>query len=123
MRWMFTLFLTLLAPAAAWAAGCCSPEGALLELEERHKTAFVTHQLERSVDFHAEGRVVLDSVELQETEVRVYEGGTAIVTGLWAVQGTVDGQRVDTPRRFTHVWIRGDAGWTLMSSDIVATRD
>lgn len=123
MRWMLAVFLILLAPGAAWAAGCCSPEGALLELEERHKIALVTHQLERSVDFGDEGRVVLESVQVQQPEVRVYDGGTAIVTGLWEVRGTVDGRPVASPRRFTHVWIQGGGGWTLMSSDVIATRD
>lgn len=122
MRWFFAVLFSFLAPAAAWAGGV-STEQALLALEERHKTAFVTYQLERAVDLEATPRVVLDSVEVREPEVRVYEGGTAIVTGLWQVRGTVDGQRVDEARRFAHVWVEGEGGWTLMSADAVATRD
>lgn len=127
MRWIFALVLTLLAPAAAFAGGdCCSarsPEKALLDLEERHKVAFVTYLLERTVDFGAEGRVVVQDVQVQDPQVRVYEGGTAIVTGLWQVRGTVDGRPAETPHRFSHVWVRGGEGWTLMSSESIATRE
>lgn len=58
---------------------------------------------ERSVD--------IDRILPSEVEVRIYNGDTAIVTGLWELHGGAATRKV----HFTHVWVKVGGEWKLAS--------
>jgi len=60
-------------------------------------------------------RFDVDKVETSQVKVRLYNGDTAVVTGLLTFQGLYNGKPMDVPRRFTHVWVKQGHDWKLVS--------
>ncbi len=120
MRWMVWTLMALLFAGGAAHAGTECPKGAVLELENHLKNALATRYLEDSRWGAPEGLNLEEvfGVELLEPEVRVYDPSTAIVTGTWKVVGLQKGCRVESCRRFTHVWILVEGEWRLMSQHL-----
>ena len=54
-----------------------------------------------------------DSWNLSEGTARSYNGNVVILIGRLDVQGTVHGQPIKGPFRYTHVWIRQGPQWQL----------
>jgi hypothetical protein len=54
-----------------------------------------------------------DSWNLSEGRARSYNGSVVILTGKLDVQGTIQGQPIKGPFRYTHVWIRNGPQWQL----------
>jgi ketosteroid isomerase-like protein len=54
-------------------------------------------------------------IETSGLKVRTFNEDTAIVTGRVEYEGTYEGKKIDTPRIFTHVWVKQGADWQLVS--------
>lgn len=52
-----------------------------------------------------------DTLELEDVNIRIH-GDTAVVTGIWNVQGEWNGSKVG-PRAYTHVWVKEGEDWKL----------
>lgn len=120
MRWMvWTLIALLFAGGVAYAGTEC-PKGSVLELENHLKNCLATRYLEDSRWGAQEGTSFEEvfGVELLEPKVRVYDAGTALVTGTWKVVGLQKGCRVESSRRFTHLWILADGQWRLIQEHL-----
>jgi len=117
MRWTVWILMAFLLVSGVAHAGSGCPRDALLELENNRKETLATEYLEDS-RWGASESVDLEEVfgvELLEPQVQVYDQRTAIVTGTWRVVGLQKGCRVESSRRFTHVWVLVEGEWRLMS--------
>ena len=119
MRYYLFLLTFLLLGGSALAQGSAplSPENTVLQLESQNRTALAAEGL---IDPHwqAVAENQLSRVDLEEPQVRVYNGTTAIVTGVWKISGTHEGQPFETSRRFTHLWIQVGEGWKLFTQHL-----
>lgn len=144
---MFKRFLLLLVAlgltSACWADEAL--EKAVLQQEAAFKTAMADADdatLDRLLgdDFHAvwpdeapadkagqkeclSTRFNVDKVETSQVKVRLYNGDTAVVTGLLSFQGLYNGKPMDVPRHFTHVWVKQGRDWKLVSRHLSRSQD
>lgn len=104
--------------AAEWAAA-----------EQRGDTAFLERTLadnfvgvgprgfmlskQEWIQRHQSGALHYDSLTLDEMQVRVYGGDTAIVVGRETQAVTYQGQAIPGQFRTTQVWVREDGSWRL----------
>lgn len=59
-----------------------------------------------------------DTLETEDVTIRIH-GNTAVVTGIWKVQGEWDGKKVG-PRAYTHVWVKEGNDWKLSTRHLTA---
>lgn len=67
------------------------------------------------VDLVGSRQLVFESVERIDARVRMY-GSTAVVTGQTRMQGRYGDQPFSAHSRYTHVYVRGPAGWQLVTA-------
>ena len=66
------------------------------------------------------GATTLDSIKEEENiTVRVYEN-SAVATSRVTIKGQYGGQPTSGQYRSTHVWVKGPAGWQLVSNQLTA---
>lgn len=65
------------------------------------------------IQFYRTSQPEYDSWNLSEGTARTYNGDVVILTGKLDVTGTVHGQPIKGPFRYTHVWIRQGPQWQL----------
>jgi hypothetical protein len=65
------------------------------------------------IQFYRTTQPEYDSWNLSEGSARSYNGDVVILTGKLDVQGTIQGQPIKGPFRYTHVWIRNGPQWQL----------
>jgi ketosteroid isomerase-like protein len=66
------------------------------------------------------GATTLESIKEEENmTVRVYQN-SAVGTSRVTVKGQYSGQPVSGQYRSTHVWVKGTAGWQLVSNQLTA---
>ena len=65
------------------------------------------------IQFYRTSQPEYDSWNLSEGTARTYNGDVVILTGKLDVTGTVHGQAIKGPFRYTHVWIRQGPQWQL----------
>jgi len=120
MRWKVWILIAWFFGGGMAYAGTECPKGAVLELENHLKTSLATRYLEDSRWGAQEGLKFEEvfGIDLLEPEVRVYDEGTALVTGTWKVVGLQGGCRVESSRRFTHLWILVDGQWRLIQEHL-----
>ena len=64
------------------------------------------------------GATTLDSIKEEENiTVRVYQN-SAVATSRVTIRGQYSGQPVSGQYRRTHVWVKGPAGWQLVSNQL-----
>jgi ketosteroid isomerase-like protein len=64
------------------------------------------------------GSTTLDSINEEETiTVRVYQN-SAVATSRVTIKGQYSGQPTNGQYRSTHVWVKGPAGWQLVSNQL-----
>ena len=63
----------------------------------------------------AGGPLVFESIERVDSRVRAY-GSAAVVTGQTRMRGRYQQQSWSAHSRYTHVYVRGDDGWRLVSA-------
>jgi ketosteroid isomerase-like protein len=68
------------------------------------------------------GQTTLESVNEEENiTVRVYQN-SAVATSRVTLKGQYSGQPVSGQYRSTHVWVKGPAGWQLVSNQLTALK-
>ena len=66
------------------------------------------------------GATTLDSINEEENiTVRVYQN-SAVATSRVTIKGQYGGQPTSGQYRSTHVWVKGPAGWQLVSNQLTA---
>ncbi len=66
------------------------------------------------------GATTLDSINEEENiNVRVYQN-SAVATSRVTIKGQYAGQPTSGQYRSTHVWVKGTAGWQLVSNQLTA---
>ena len=66
------------------------------------------------------GATTLDSINEEENiTVRVYQN-SAVATSRVTIKGQYGGQLTSGQYRSTHVWVKGPAGWQLVSNQLTA---
>jgi ketosteroid isomerase-like protein len=66
------------------------------------------------------GRTTLESLNDEEDiTVRVYQN-SAVATSRLTIKGQYSGQSTSGQYRSTHVWVKGPAGWQLVSNQLTA---
>lgn len=66
------------------------------------------------------GATTLDSIKEEENiTVRVYQN-SAVATSRVTIKGQYGGQSTSGQYRSTHVWVKGSAGWQLVSNQLTA---
>ena len=65
------------------------------------------------IQFYRTAPPEYDSWNLSEGTARSYNGDVVILTGRLDVEGTMHGQPIKGPFRYTHVWIRQGPQWQL----------
>ncbi len=66
------------------------------------------------------GATTLDSINEEENiTVRVYQN-SAVATSRVTIKGKYAGQPISGQYRSTHVWVKGPAGWQLVSNQLTA---
>jgi len=66
------------------------------------------------------GATKLESINKEENiAVRVYQN-SAVATSRVAIKGKYGGQSTSGQYRSTHVWVKGPAGWQLVSNQLTA---
>src|SRR6266496_4475851 len=66
------------------------------------------------------GATTLDSINEEENiTVRVYQN-SALATSRVTIKGQYSGQPTSGQYRSTHVWVKGPAGWQLVSNQLTA---
>jgi len=66
------------------------------------------------------GATTLDSIKEEESiTVRVYQN-SAVATSRVTIKGRYSGQQTTGQYRSTHVWVKGPAGWQLVSNQLTA---
>jgi ketosteroid isomerase-like protein len=66
------------------------------------------------------GSTTLDSIKEEEKlTVRVYQN-SAVATSRVTIRGQYSGQPTSGQYRTTHVWVKGTAGWQLVSNQLTA---
>src|SRR5205809_6316907 len=66
------------------------------------------------------GATTLDSIkEEEDITVRVYQN-SAVATSRVTIKGQYGGQPASGQHRSTHVWVKGPAGWQLVSDQLTA---
>src|SRR6476646_2101614 len=66
------------------------------------------------------GATTLDSINEEENvTVRVYQN-SAVTTSRVTIKGQYGGQPTSGQYRSTHVWVKGPAGWQLVSNQLTA---
>ena len=65
------------------------------------------------IQFYRTSQPEYDSWNLSEGTARTYNGDVVILTGKLDVTGTVHGQPIKGPFRYTHVWIKQGPQWQL----------
>ena len=66
------------------------------------------------------GATTLDSIKKEESiTVRVYQN-SAVATSRVTIKGRYSGQPTSGQYRSTHVWVKGPAGWQLVSNQLTA---
>lgn len=65
------------------------------------------------IQFYRTTQPEYDSWNLSEGTARSYNGDVVILTGKLDVQGTIHGEPIKGPFRYTHVWIRQGPQWQL----------
>jgi ketosteroid isomerase-like protein len=66
------------------------------------------------------GSTTLDSIKEEENiTVRVYQN-SAVATSRVTIRGQYSGQPTSGQYRTTHVWVKGTAGWQLVSNQLTA---
>lgn len=120
MRWTVLILTAFLLAGSVAHAGPECPKSALLELENHHRQTMATECLEDSRWREPDGDSMEEifGIDLVEPEVRIYDQHTAIVTGTWRVVGLQKGCRVESLRRFTHLWILADGKWRLIQEHL-----
>lgn len=115
-RWTLSILVFLLLGGTALATPG-SPEDAILHLEDQHRLALAAEDVGAPRRDLAGPAFVehLSRVDLRDAEVKVYEGHTAIVTGVWEIVGTRGDNPARSVRRFTHLWVFVDGEWKLVS--------
>jgi ketosteroid isomerase-like protein len=64
------------------------------------------------------GATTLDSISEEENiTVRVYQN-SAVATSRVTIKGQYSGQPISGQYRSTHVWVKGSAGWQLVSNQL-----
>ena len=61
------------------------------------------------------GRWIVTKADTRDVKIRTYNDDTAIVTGRVDFEGSYDGKKIDSPRKFTHVWVKQGDDWKLVS--------
>jgi ketosteroid isomerase-like protein len=68
------------------------------------------------------GATKLESINKEEDiAVRVYQN-SAVATSRVAIKGKYGGQSTSGQYRSTHVWVKGPAGWQLVSNQLTALK-
>src|SRR5207248_430936 len=68
------------------------------------------------------GATTLDSIREEENiTVRVYEN-SAVATSRVTIKGQYSGQPTSGQYRSTHVWVKGSAGWQLVTNQLTALK-
>lgn len=67
---------------------------------------------------HQTGALVYDSLSLDDIQVRVYGGGTAIMVAREAQSARYQGQPMPGEFRTTLVWVRQDGSWRLAGTQL-----
>jgi hypothetical protein len=65
------------------------------------------------IQFYRTSQPEFDSWNLSEGTASTYNADVVILTGRLDVQGTMHGQPIKGPFRYTHVWIRQGPQWQL----------
>ena len=66
------------------------------------------------------GATTLDSIkEEEDITVRVYQN-SAVATSRVTIKGQYGGQPASGQHRSTHVWVKGPAGWQLVSNQLTS---
>ena len=60
-------------------------------------------------------QLVFESIERIDSRIRIY-GSAAVVTGQTRMRGRYQQQSWSAHSRYTHVYVRSDAGWRLASA-------
>lgn len=63
-------------------------------------------------------RFVCEEIHESDVRVTIYNHDTAIVSGVWVIRGQTHGREIEVPRVFTHVWVREEGEWKLVSRQL-----
>ena len=82
-----------------------------------------TSRKAQEIERYKSSRIRLESVELLEQSVMAIDNSAAVETGKVRYIGTDAGQRIDTTKRYTTIWVSWSRGWQIVAHHASLVKD